>query len=504
MKIVLAQSHKSWRFSVNPLVFPNGMLYCAAALEQAGFEAAIVDPLPYDLSLEQTVSAIRQQSPDIVGVYFTTDSRFRGFELVKALKNNLKIPVMAGGPHPTLCPKNTMRHLPELDIIIQGEAEYSMVKIAEAIKNGEKDFSNIPNVCCRVNNKIIINTKRYYIPDLDTIPNPAYHLIPDFKVYNYVHTYNGEKRPAMNVFGGRGCPFGCIFCASTHFWQGKVRFRKIENIMEQIKLLNKQYGIKHIGFFDETFNLKKGRILEFCDAIMKSGFDITWDCEIRADDVDREMLKTMKESRCTYVCFGIESADDYIRNKVIGKKISDEKIIEVDRICYELGLTSEVNLMVSFPDEDYKMADKTFKLVTKLKSKCHIQPTRIYPGTDLEKIAKERRIIPKDFDWGDPMAHKKYGPFYLPGILGDYPLYLEKLSVPYIAERLFSITQSGRWGMDKEKLTLFVMLKRYLSEINHYRDLIMLFLMGIGFIKYKVKNILPRNIPDDEVTKTKL
>jgi radical SAM superfamily enzyme YgiQ (UPF0313 family) len=111
VRIVLTQAHKSWRFATNNLVIPNSLLYIGASLEQAGHEVVVVDPLVRDLSLHELMAKIREARPDLVGLYMTTDSRFNAFRLINEVKRVLGVPVMAGGPHPTFCADDTLRHV---------------------------------------------------------------------------------------------------------------------------------------------------------------------------------------------------------------------------------------------------------------------------------------------------------------------------------------------------------------------------------------------------------
>jgi radical SAM superfamily enzyme YgiQ (UPF0313 family) len=492
MRVVLTQAHKSWRFATNNLVIPNSLLYIGASLEKAGHEVVLIDPLVHDLSLQELMAKIKAARPDLVGLYMTTDSRFRAFELIAEVKRSLGVPVMAGGPHPSFCADDTLKHAEGLDIIVRGEGDRSAAEVADALARGAVDLGHIPNVSFKRGREVVHNKEFSVVEDLDTLPFPAYHLI-DLDSYRFFLPVPGQGlKKAVPVFSGRGCPQGCIFCASTHLWQRKVRTLSTGRLLEQIDMLKGAYGIEYVAFFDDTFNISRGRLEQFCREAIDRKLGIFWDAQIRATNVDEDLLRLMQAAGCVEICFGIESGNEYVRNSVISKNISNENIYKLDETAHAIGLSCGVNFMVSFPGETKQQADDTFRMIGRLKSKIFINMTKIYPGTRLEAIAKEKGILKPGFRWSDPKGYKKYAPLYLPGLFGDIPFYKEKLSYAYIFEKFFEITQSDRWGLDKKKFSLTRLLKKYLSSIDYYRDLVMLFFIGIGFIRWKVKKIANR------------
>jgi len=486
MKVTLTQTHDSWRFAANSLVLPNGLLYIAAYLEREGFEVEIVDPLPQAMSLDALVQKITEGKPDLIGVYFTTDNRFNGMALTQALKAALDVPIMAGGPHPTLCTESALRDFPGIDICVRGEGEYSALQIAQTIQSGSRDFTGIPNVSFKQGEAIIHNPENHIIQDLDVIPFPAYHLVDMNEYYFDFEVEPGVFKKATTLVAARGCPIQCIFCCSSHFWSRTIRSQSTERIFEQIEMLQQKYQVEHIAFYDDTFNFKKSRVIEICNVFLQKKLNMTWDCTVRATNLDQELLSLMQEAGCRLISFGIESGNEFIRNKVIKKNVKQEKILEVDRIAHELGLRCDVNLMVSFPDETKEQAEDTFRLRKQLHAKAAINISRIYPGTAMEKIAREKGILKPGFSWADPLAHKKYSPLYIPGMLSEIPLYKENLSYIYMFEKLFEITQDD-WTFDKEQFGFISLLKKYLSEVNYWKDFWFLFLMGISFLSWKSK-----------------
>jgi len=492
MKIVFCQAPKSFIFAANPLTIPNGLLYMAAYLQKEGFSVEVIDPLPYNLSLKETIKKVKEAKPDLLGIYITTDNRFKAFHFAKAIKEIMNIPIVAGGPHPTLCAENTLKNFPQIDIIVRGEGEYSILKIAQAIADNKKDLSSIPNVSFRIGNTIIHNPETYLIPDLNSIPYPAYDLI-DIDAYNSLLYVKGHgMKKDITILTSRGCPFKCIFCSSSEIWTRKTRYVAIDRVLDQIELVIDKYKIENISFYDDTLNINKKRLISLCEGIIKRKIKVHWDSCIRADNIDEELFTIMKESGCHLIDIGLESGDEYIRNKIIEKRITDEMIYKADNLAHKLDIRVDMNVMISFPEEDKKMAEKTFEFAKKLHANSAINIARIYPGTMLETIAKEKGILDKRFSWADPIGHKKYGPLYVPGLLGDYPLYKEKLSTIYLFEKLFDITRGERWSFDKRKFPLTGLAKKYLGAINYYKDFIIFFLIGISFLIWLSKKILKK------------
>ena len=111
---------------------PLGIAWLAAVLRQNGFEdVVLIDSMANHYSNEDIIELLKKEGPDLVGISFGTQIRFSAFELARLIKKDFpKIPIVAGGPHPTLTPQDTLENIPEIDIIVKGEGEISFLNPA--------------------------------------------------------------------------------------------------------------------------------------------------------------------------------------------------------------------------------------------------------------------------------------------------------------------------------------------------------------------------------------
>ncbi len=310
------------RWKKGSLMPSLGICYIASVLEKSGHKVQIIDAYVEGIKLKDLLSKISAIKPDITGITFTTENRFQAFDLMKGIKKILpNTLICAGGPHVTLATDDTLTHIKELDFIIRGEGEETIVELADAISE-KKSFEHIKGLSYKSNNKIHHNPNRPLIADLNTVPFPAWHLVP-WEKYNFKLDVpgRGELRTA-NMMTSRGCPFGCNFCASTKVWGRSCRMRSADNIIKEISLLKEKYNIEALWIFDDTFTVSKKRVEEFCHKLIEKKWNLSWFCEVRVDTVDRELLTLMKKSGCYSIGFGVESGSQRILDEVIGKRIS--------------------------------------------------------------------------------------------------------------------------------------------------------------------------------------
>ena len=455
-----------------------GICYIASVLEKEGHQVAIIDGYVEGLSMKALLSRVKEFNPDFLGTTFTTENRFGAFDLIRRVRQMLPHTfINAGGPHASLAADDTLRHIPELDAIIRGEGEQTAVLLARALANGSS-LKHINGLSYRPEGKIIHNPDVSLIADLDTIPFPAWHLVP-WENYNFTLDVPGRgPLPAANIMTSRGCPFNCNFCASTRFWGRSFRTRSVDNILEEIKLLRDRYHIKALWIFDDTFTVSKEKVAQFCHEIINRKWDLNWFCESRVDTVDRELLTLMKKGGCYSIGFGVESGSQRILDEVIGKKTNLEQVKETARACKELGIISNPFFIFSHPEETKEDIEKTMDLIRNWPrpSSISLSLLHIYPGTRLEEIARDKGIIPANFSWtrkNDPRVT------ILPTAQGHVPIFIDKLSLQQLTEYIF------QWR-SRQGYVLWKKIPELLLSIRSPRDLLRYFTMLRGYIRHKL------------------
>lgn len=207
----------------------------------------------------------------------------------------------------------------------------------------------------------------------------------------------------------RGCPYQCVFCSVSKQWGHHIRYRSAKNVVDEIEQVLKTYPFfQAIRFFDDVFTMDKARVLEICRLMIERNLNIAWECEARANTIDEEMVFAMKKAGCEFIDLGVESGSDRIL-KNIKKNITVKQAIEAAKAIKKAGIGLKVFIMHSLPGETYEDIKKTIFLSRYLYYEIGAEGTTqgitiIYPGTELESMAKETGALPKDFSWSKPFT----------------------------------------------------------------------------------------------------
>ncbi len=397
MKIFLIRPKMVQEKSYEP---PLGIAYLAAVLEKEGFHVEILDLVKED-NPGLIAKEIKNRKPDIIGIGFETENRWIGFETIKIAKSVLpNALVVAGGVHVSLTAENTLRNIGELDVIIRGEGEETLLELCKAVE-GKEELGKIKGLSFRKGKDIVHNPDRAPIENLDSLPFPAYHLL-------LLKQYLLWSKSICSVITSRGCPYKCAFCSISAFWGNRCRVRSIPNVLEEIGYLVDKYHIKRISFRDDTFTLDKARTIQFCQSLIaarkKKGWNFSWGCNIRCDWViSKDLLAIMKEAGCTEVGTGIESGVPRLLSEM-KKSIDLEQARNIVRWCGELGLKIYCVFMIGLPSENEDDFKKTLRLMDELKKIPYVRISapsllRIYPGTEIERLAYQQGILTSDFNW---------------------------------------------------------------------------------------------------------
>ncbi len=460
---------------------PLGLLYIASVLEKEGHEVRIVPTDILELKWSQIRGEILGFKADIIGVTSTTENRFQSFRLIKEAKKVHPAAVtVLGGPHASMAPEDCLENIPELDIVVKGEGEVTMVEVCRVLEQGSSldSLRSVDGLSFREKSGIKTNPVRSPVLDLDGLPYPAFHLVP-FEKYNFVFEVPGEGLlPAINMMTSRGCPFNCNFCATPINWGRAVRMRSARNVVEEIEFLKEKYKAQVFFFFDDTFNASPKRVEEICDLIIERNLKIFWKCDVRMDILDKPLLAKMKEAGLFHLSFGLEAGSERVRSEIVNKKVDMEDFHKTVEWCRELGIVPNTFFIFSHPTETWEEAQETIEIIEQYKDRIEgsIAILHIYPGTPLEKLAKEQGILPPDFSWV-----KKHGSkiVTLPTAQGDVPLYVDRLSWAQISELVF------RWSFSSGGVSILRKIPQIIKNIRSLGDIKRYTIMAFVYLKLK-------------------
>lgn len=331
------------------LMPPLGLCNLAAVTREKGYKTEIVDSVALCLDFEETVGKILALSPKYVGITAATVSIHSAAKFANLLKKtNNKATIIIGGPHLTAVPYETMERFPEFDIGVIGEGEDTISELLEGLESG-RELRGIRGLIIRNESKLFMTEGRPFIEDLDTLPMPAWDLLPSLPEYYRPSLLRLSRLPATGLVTSRGCTGKCIFCDRSVFGN-RCRAHSADYVIEMIKLLHFKYKMKEIFIFDDNFIIFRSRLFKICETLMKENLDLTWSCFARIDFITPEVLEAMKEAGCRTISYGVETGSQDILN-FLEKGIDLEKAVQVLRWTKEKGIMTRALFMIGLPGE---------------------------------------------------------------------------------------------------------------------------------------------------------
>ncbi len=417
--------------------YPYSLIYLMSYSLKAGYYVDL-----YDLSIdpyEGLAGIIRDAKPHVIGTTALAVNRFEAMDVLKKIKTDFpETLAVLGGKFFVDRPgfaEEILKSESYIDMVAVGDGEKTFKEILDAVEN-RSPFGQIKGLVYRdVSGKIIQNEKRKDAAILDEL-DIDFDLLPDkinarYSTMIKLRHFEEEGLRAHAMLLGRGCTGRCIFCVRSN--EPAYHVRSLESSLEEIEGFVKKKNVRYFSFNDPCFTIRPSFVKDFCNAIIERRLNIKWYCEARVD-APTPILELMKKAGCISVDFGVESGSPKIL-KVIRKAIDPDMVIRFADACNDLGIRAGAFFMISHPDETEEDVELTLELIRKL-SRKHIeiilQCTQILPHTVLEKIARERNILPKNFSWLD-RGYCHNNRFMKKR---NMPPYVEHLSLDYIERAL--------------------------------------------------------------------
>ena len=337
----------------DPLSMILGIAYMGAMLEREGIPTELHDER---IATDQEMKAAIDRN-EVIGFSALTPNIRRAIAWAKYAKERGKITVM-GGPHASV-DQGVFLDTGYFDYVLKGEAEYTFPEMLKAIDGGDDDaLSQVAGLAgLRGGELWVDNPAPPLIKKLDELPMPARHLLP-MDAY-----FKNNPEHLIYIFTTRGCPFKCIFCQKELTGRG-FRVRSTEAIVDELEHIIKTYDPGVILFVDEILTLRKKRIHEMCDEILRRGLKFEWVANTRADCVDYPLLKHMHRAGCRRIYYGWESGSQRMLD-VLKKDLTPEVIINAAKMTRRAGIWAKVYLIVGSPGEteaDVRETEKVLRL----------------------------------------------------------------------------------------------------------------------------------------------
>ncbi|MDD5431729.1 MAG: radical SAM protein [Candidatus Omnitrophica bacterium] len=414
------------------VLFPNGLLYVAAALEKTGHNVSIIDFL-----YEEEFSSLDEEllRADAVGVSFSGNINHKFNSVLKHIKTlNPNLPCITGGVAATELPGFFLNM--GFDFVVLGEAEETAVKLLAKLKEG--NFDEVENIAFTKEGKITINKIKPPVEDLDSLPFPARHLI------------NMASYDELIITVSRGqCPKECTFCfrRQNYYSGNRLRVRSFVNISDEMSEIYKYYPDKYIWITDDNFTMLSNEWFKsFVAELKKKHFSGKWICFSRVDSIDYEKLSMMKDAGCVSLLFGVESGSQRILD-FYKKGITIKQIKNAFRMCKDLGLKTHAFFIVGSPGETKKDLKLSLKLFWQIKPDSYEVSTLLpMPGTPLYDYCFENKLLKEEI-----ADRERAYIFYLENIKPGYFKLLVKLA---------HLTEEDLYNFKNEMSRIFMQLSK--------------------------------------------
>jgi radical SAM superfamily enzyme YgiQ (UPF0313 family) len=319
-----------------------------------------------------------------------------------------------------------MENCSAFDACFLGESERTLVQFATLLESGDSDFGSIQGIAWRSgDNTILINEKTDFIENPDDIPLPAYELI-NLSDY-YVDTtawYNPKNLPintSIPLITSRSCPLRCTFCSMYTVMGPRWRARSPDNVVEELELLYYRYNHRHFSIMDDNFTLNKKRVLEICRLIRERGLNIQFETPngLNLNSLDAEVLDALVGAGMVRTALAVESGSDYIRNTIMGKHLSRQKILEiVSQVRQYPHLHVSAFFVIGMPEETNETLQETYDMIGMIEAdKIQLMNIVPFPGTAVyEQALRDDLLIglePSQMYRADDLYFKNSDRFFL-------------------------------------------------------------------------------------------
>ncbi len=364
---------------------PIDLVYIAALLRKEKVEFKVFECLGLNWELAHLSKKVKESKPDLIGIRTSTPTFGWDLKTANLLKGESNSKIVLFGPHVGIY-SNEVLARPSIDGIILGEPEFTFLEIAK------KGFENTEGVWFKRDGKIVKNKNRGFIEDLDSLPFPAWELLP-YQEYD-LEKYVRNIKPCTTVLASRGCPFGCDYCPYPVSQGKKWRTRSISNVIDELEYLEKKLGIKAVLFRDPEFSLERKRVVAFCNTMIERRLGIKWRCETRIDTLDEELISFFAKAGCIGINIGIESVDAEVLRRMNRKTVSPNKTFRIMDACKRNGIDVFVFFILGLPGETVESSLKTIKYAKRLNPPfVQFTVATPYKGTELYNWAKKNGYI---------------------------------------------------------------------------------------------------------------
>ncbi|WP_445453232.1 B12-binding domain-containing radical SAM protein [Flavobacterium sp. 25HG05S-40] len=356
---------------------PLGLLYVSAYLWSKNVANEVFDSTFY--SKEDQLQFIKEKQPKIICIYTNLMTKIEVIQLMKKLRTSeFGFPkTVLGGPDVTYNIENYLNS--GADFIAIGEGEETTFELHQAIINQE-DYSKVNGIAFLENGMVIQTPARTKFRELDELPLPNRDAIPNEKYLETWKRNHGES--SMTISTQRGCPYTCKWCSTAVYGQS-YRRRPASLVAAEMKMLKDKYNPDAIWFVDDVFTISHKWLTAFHEEVVKQNAQIRFECITRAERLNDEILRLLKEAGCFRIWIGAESGSQDIID-AMDRRVDVNHVKKIIQDTNAIGIETGTFIMLGYPGETEKNIHETIQYLKEAKP-THYTITVAYPikGTSL-------------------------------------------------------------------------------------------------------------------------
>jgi radical SAM superfamily enzyme YgiQ (UPF0313 family) len=361
-----------------------GPAFIASYVRERGHETSLMR-VQCDQEIQDIIRGIEHESPHILGFSLTTQQWLRAVNVALEIRENIDIPIIAGGLHPTFAAPAVME-TGTFDYVCVGEGEKAVCDMLSCMGKGEDiRTACIPNIWMKGSGP----PKLHPPISIDSLPFMARDLLDEIEGVIHMSTM-------------RGCPFSCTYCAGgaigrLYETREYVRRRSVKHVVKELHEIREKGPMYYVIFLDDTFTIHKEWLKEFCIEYGReigAGFSMN----ARADTVSQNMIAMLAQAGCKHIVYGVESGSRRVRENILNRPGDNRQYIDALKWTKEAGIMATANYMIGIPGETHEDIGETLALNDELAPDdfgCFVFYP--YPGTPLFHVCREKGFLPNNY-----------------------------------------------------------------------------------------------------------
>jgi len=372
---------------------PLGILYVSAYLERKGFSNEVFDTT--FSTMQKMRDYLLEFKPDVVAIYVNLMTKLNVLEIIKFIKLNLHhTKIVLGGPEIRYNANDFLNF--GADYLVIGEGEETSLELMIALNEKRyDDIKNIPGLGFKnQNNEIVFTTEREKLKEVDSLPFPGRDKINLQLYLNAWKERHGEN--AISISTMRGCPYTCKWCSRAVYGLS-YRRRSPENVCDELELIQKEYNPDTLWFVDDVFTISHKWLNEFNETLKQRNLKIKFECITRADRMNEEVIKLLKDAGCFRVWIGAESGSQKVID-LMDRRVDVDQVRQMIKLTQNNGIQAGTFIMLGYPGETEDDIEETIRHL-KESNPEYFTITVAYPIKGTELFAEVEAVQTNNFNW---------------------------------------------------------------------------------------------------------